>query len=80
MTETPEKEKFEFEAALAELESLVETLEQGDLSLEQSLQQFERGVKLTRECQTALKNAEQRVDMLLSRDEDSDTGPYPGTE
>ena len=44
----------EFETALAELEALVETLEQGDLSLDESLKQFERGVQLTRACQQAL--------------------------
>ena len=54
MTKTKKSPEFQFETALAELESLVETLEQGELSLEQSLQQFERGVKLTRACQQAL--------------------------
>lgn len=78
VTETPKNTDFVFESALAELETLVETLEQGDLSLQQSLEQFERGVKLTRECQQALKSAEQRVDMLLAQSEDSDTEPYAG--
>lgn len=54
----------DFEKALNELEDLVRKLEQGELSLEQSLTAFERGVKLTRECQTALRNAEQRVQQL----------------
>lgn len=56
-----------FEAALAELEGIVEALEQGDLSLDESLQRFERGVQLTRACQTALKNAEQKVEILLRK-------------
>ena len=62
------KEKpVEFEAALAELEALVERLERGDQPLEEALGQFERGIELTRHCQSALKKAEQRVDMLLKK-------------
>lgn len=57
----------EFETALAELEKLVETMEQGDLSLDESLKQFERGVQLTRSCQQALKDAEQKVQILLEK-------------
>ena len=56
----------DFEAALAELEQIVTRLERGDLSLEESLRQFERGVLLTRNCQKALQQAEQKV-ALLSR-------------
>ena len=54
----------DFEAALAELEQIVERLEQGELSLEQSLRQFERGVELTRSCQKALREAEQKISIL----------------
>jgi exodeoxyribonuclease VII small subunit len=57
----------EFEAALAELEGIVEALEHGDLSLDESLRRFERGVQLTRACQSALKNAEQKVEILLRK-------------
>jgi exodeoxyribonuclease VII small subunit len=57
----------EFEAALAELEGIVDALEQGDLSLDESLRRFERGVQLTRACQSALKNAEQKVEILLRK-------------
>ena len=57
---------FEFEQALEDLEELVSAMEQGDLSLEDSLQAFEKGIKLTRECQTALKNAEQKVQVLIN--------------
>ena len=53
-----------FEDALAELESLVEKMETGDLSLEDSLAAFERGVKLTRHCQSALQAAELKVKVL----------------
>ena len=58
------KEALDFEAALEELEALVERMEAGELSLEDSLSAFERGVKLTRTCQTALKNAELKVKVL----------------
>lgn len=60
-------ENFHFENALQELETLVETLEEGDLSLEDSLKQFERGVALTRSCQKALNEAEQKVQVLLEK-------------
>ena len=63
-----EKEpKIDFEGAMRDLEELVERLEQGDLPLEESLAAFERGVMLTRNCQTALKEAEQKVEILLKR-------------
>ena len=57
---------FDFEQALEDLEELVSAMEQGELSLEDSLQAFEKGIKLTRECQTALKNAEQKVQVLIN--------------
>lgn len=55
----------DFESAMRELEALVERLERGDLPLEEALKQFERGVALTRACQTALKAAEQKVEILM---------------
>ncbi|MGQ9426834.1 exodeoxyribonuclease VII small subunit [Gilvimarinus sp. F26214L] len=55
----------DFEQALSKLEALVGKMEAGDLSLEQSLEAFEEGVKLTRECQTQLAQAEQRVKKLM---------------
>lgn len=58
---------FDFEQALTDLESLVERLEQGDLPLEASLAEFQRGVDLSRRCQAALAAAEQRVEKLLQR-------------
>lgn len=57
-----------FDEALGELESLVETLEQGDLSLDESLAHFERGVGLARECRASLQSAEQKVQILLDSD------------
>ncbi|PCM43824.1 exodeoxyribonuclease VII small subunit [Marinobacter sp. ANT_B65] len=67
----------DFEKSLDELEMLVRNLEQGDLSLEQSLTAFERGVKLTRACQQALKSAEQRVEQLVQNDDGTlETRPF----
>jgi exodeoxyribonuclease VII small subunit len=57
----------DFETAMRDLEQLVERLEQGDLPLEESLAAFERGILLTRACQTALKEAEQKVEILLKK-------------
>ena len=56
-----------FEKSLAELEQIVERMEQGELSLDESLKQFERGIALTRSCQTALQQAEQKVEILLHK-------------
>jgi exodeoxyribonuclease VII small subunit len=64
---TKETPKIDFESAMRDLEQLVERLEQGDLPLEESLAAFERGVMLTRSCQGALKEAEQKVEILLRK-------------
>ena len=61
---------------MQELETLVETLEQGDLPLEASLQAFERGVALTRLCQQALDEAEQKVKMLSGETDASELTPF----
>ena len=58
----------QFERALEELEGLVQRMEQGELTLEESLRCFERGVELTRQCQQSLLQAEQKVQMLLEKD------------
>jgi exodeoxyribonuclease VII small subunit len=63
----PKEAKPDFETAMRDLEELVGRLEQGDLPLEESLAAFERGVMLTRTCQTALKEAEQKVEILLKK-------------
>jgi exodeoxyribonuclease VII small subunit len=62
---TSRKRTPDLEKSLADLENIVQQLEAGDLSLEDALKQFEKGVKLTRDCQTALQAAEQRVKVLL---------------
>ncbi len=62
----------QFEQALAELEGLVERMEQGDQTLEESLRDFERGIRLSSQCGEALKAAEQRVATVTG---DDDPGP-----
>lgn len=64
---TQKKQPFDFEKSLDELTQLVEDMEVGGDSLEVSLKKFERGVLLTRDCQEALKTAEQKVEMLLEK-------------
>ena len=59
------KKKLELEKAMGELEDIVEQLEAGELTLDKSLKQFEKGVKLSRECQVALSAAEQKVQILM---------------
>lgn len=66
------KQGPDFEETLAELEKLVLNLEKGDLSLDDSLSGFKHGIELTRQCQTALDNAQQTVELLTNtQDEDS---------
>jgi exodeoxyribonuclease VII small subunit len=64
-TNVTASKKFNLEKALNDLENLVEELETGDLPLEKAMQKFEEGIKLTRGCQAALKDAEQKVEILL---------------
>jgi exodeoxyribonuclease VII small subunit len=59
------KKSINLEKSLADLEALVEELESGDLPLDQAMKKFEEGIKLTRGCQAALKDAEQKVEILL---------------
>jgi exodeoxyribonuclease VII small subunit len=59
----------DFESAIAELESIVKTLEEGDLALERSLELFERGVQLSRFCHARLEEAERRIEILNERGE-----------
>ena len=59
------KKSINLEKSLADLEALVEELESGDLPLDKAMKKFEEGIKLTRGCQAALKDAEQRVEILL---------------
>ena len=59
------KKNVNLEKSLSDLETLVEELESGDLPLEKAMKKFEQGIKLTRECQTALKEVEQKVEILV---------------
>ena len=75
MNSTPD-----FEQALAELEALVARLERGDMPLDDALKTFERGVELTRQCQGSLKAAQQRVEILLKRNGQTEPEPFSETE
>ncbi len=68
--------KIDFEQQLTNLESLVSSLEGGDLTLEESLNSFEEGVKIARECQRALKSAEQRVELLMKEGDEIVSQPF----
>ncbi len=73
---TRKKTTSVFEDSMAELEALVEQMEQGDISLEESLKAFERGIKLTRTCQQALQDAEQKVQILLEKNGQQTLEPF----
>jgi exodeoxyribonuclease VII small subunit len=69
----------DFERALGDLEAAVDRLEHGELSLEDALKQFERGVALAHDCQAALKQAEQKVEILLQKSATAAPEPFePG--
>ncbi|MEZ5473764.1 MAG: exodeoxyribonuclease VII small subunit [Steroidobacteraceae bacterium] len=70
----------EFEKSLAELETLVEKLERGDIPLEDALKTFERGIALTRECQSAIKSAQQRVEILVNRNGEQQLAPFESSD
>lgn len=70
------KAALDFEQSLSDLQQLVERLETGELSLEDSLSAFEQGIGLTRECQAALAQAEQKVQILLERDGQLQAAPF----
>lgn len=66
------------ETALDNLESLVERMESGELTLEESLKAFEEGVRLSRDCQQALQQAEQKVRILLEQNSEAEPAPFTG--
>jgi exodeoxyribonuclease VII small subunit len=72
----PKPKKIDFEASLGQLEELVEQMEEGELSLEDSLKAFEQGVKLTRDCQQALKEAEQKIQLLIEQNGELVASPF----
>jgi len=69
-----------FEQALSELENLVEQLESGELSLDQSLKHFKRGVELTRHCQGILDQAQQVVEQLIDANDESSAIPFESND
>jgi exodeoxyribonuclease VII small subunit len=69
-------DNFNFQQALDELNSIVVKMEQGNLPLEESLQYFEKGISLTRQCQKALQEAEQKVQILLEKNGEITLNPY----
>lgn len=70
------KKSFDFEQTLADLEQLVAAMESGNMPLEESLKAFEHGVKLTRECQQVLLEAEQKVTLLLQQNTQVEFQPF----
>jgi exodeoxyribonuclease VII small subunit len=75
---TKEIKAMDFEQQLESLEALVESLESGDLSLEDSLTSFEQGIKVARDCQQALKQAEQKVEVLMRQGDELVSQPFDG--
>ena len=71
---------LDFEQALSELEAVVERLEHGELPLEEALKQFERGIELARTCEASLKQAEQRVEVLLQKNPEAVPEPFAAEE
>jgi len=71
-----DNDDISFEQALSELEALVERMESGELSLEESLASFEQGIALTRRCQQALEQAEQKVKILTANTPEAATEPF----
>ena len=77
---TKKAKSVDFEQALGELETVVERLEHGELPLDEALKQFERGIELARGCQDALKQAEQRVEILLQKNPDAEPEPFDAAD
>ncbi|MDX1434845.1 MAG: exodeoxyribonuclease VII small subunit [Gammaproteobacteria bacterium] len=75
-SKTRDKQQANFEQALKELEGLVERMEEGELTLEESLKTYERGIALSHVCQKALDDAEQRIRILTERDGKSELEPF----
>jgi len=68
--------KFDFNKGLTELELIINKMESGELSLEDSLKYFEKGVKLHRQCHSALTDAEQRINILSEEDNYGEEKPF----
>jgi len=75
-----DKKAVDFEQQLASLEGLVNSLESGELNLEESLKSFEQGIKVARDCQAALKSAEQKVEILMRQGDELVSQPFEDNE
>ena len=75
-----DKKAVDFEQQLASLEGLVNSLESGELSLEESPKSFEQGIKVARDCQAALKSAEQKVEILMRQGDELVSQPFEDNE
>ena len=75
-----DKKAVDFEQQLASLEGLVNSLESGELSLEESLKSFEQGIKVARDCQAALRSAEQKVEVLMRQGDELVSQPFEDNE
>ena len=71
---------MDFEQALNELEGLVEKMEKGELSLEQAMADFQRGIELSRACQKSLRTAEQKVQLLIEQGKNEQLVPFDTDE
>jgi exodeoxyribonuclease VII small subunit len=69
-------EKFNFNKGLSKLEEIINKMDSGELSLEESLKYFEEGVKIHRQCYSSLKDAEQRISILTENDEYNEEKPF----
>ena len=69
-------EKFNFNKGLSNLEEIIIKMDSGELSLEESLKYFEEGIKIHRQCHSALKDAEQRISVLTHSDEYNEEQPF----
>ncbi len=74
------RKPIDFEKSLEKLEDLVTQMEEGELSLEESLKAFEKGIKLTRDCQQTLNEAEQKVQILLEENDKTSISDFPDQE
>jgi exodeoxyribonuclease VII small subunit len=80
MTQTKNVENLSFEESMEELEIIVSAMEQGDMPLEEALTKFERGIQLTNNSQQKLKQAEQKVDILLKQNGKEELKPFINSE
>jgi exodeoxyribonuclease VII small subunit len=70
----------DLESSIAEINTLIEQMEQGEISLEQSLDRFERGIRLIKHCQKVLQEAEQKVQILINNNDKEDLRPYENND